>query len=324
MEFVDSRYLLGLIVILPLFFLMRKSSNSFERYFDKKLFKKLYQHKGSIPKLARDLLFISALALSIVAFARPIIQKGEIKVKSSDIDLIVGFDISQSMFANDIYPDRFSFAKLKFDNLLNDLNDARVGVIGFSSKAFLISPLTKDFSTLKYLVKNMKLDYVSLKGTSIMSALEVTNNLLDKSKKKALLLFSDGGDKKDYSKEIAYAKEHSINLFVYAIGSQKGGVIKTKDGILKDKNGDIVVVKRNDAIKELAIKSGGAYLEGSLKNNDISALAKSIKDRFKNRDKKEHTIKDTKELFIYPLSLAMLLFVLSFSSLPTTRRRRDV
>jgi len=322
MEFVNGEYLWGLLLVVVLFFMIKKTPNSIERYFDKELFKKMYQHKGTIPKWVRDLLFISALAFGIIAFARPIVNQGEIKVKSSDIDLIVGFDISRSMFADDIYPNRFSFAKLKFDNLLDDLEDARVGVIGFSSKSFLISPLTKDFSTLKFLVKNMKLDYISLKGTSIMSALEVTDNLLEKSKKKALLIFSDGGDKKDYKKEIAYAKERGITLFVYAIGTKKGGVIKTENGVLKDKKGDIVVVKRNDAIKELALESGGAYMESSLQKNDILALVKSIKKRFKDNKKKEHTIKDKKELFGYPLALSMLLFTLFFSSFP--QRRRDV
>jgi Ca-activated chloride channel family protein len=322
MEFVNGEYLWGLLLVVVLFFMIKKTPNSIERYFDKELFKKMYQHKGTIPKWVRVLLFISALAFGIIAFARPIVNQGEIKVKSSDIDLIVGFDISRSMFADDIYPNRFSFAKLKFDNLLDDLEDARVGVIGFSSKAFLISPLTKDFSTLKFLVKNMKLDYISLKGTSIMSALEVTDNLLEKSKKKALLIFSDGGDKKDYKKEIAYAKERGITLFVYAIGTKKGGVIKTENGVLKDKKGDIVVVKRNDAIKELALESGGAYMESSLQKNDILALVKSIKKRFKDNKKKEHTIKDKKELFGYPLALSMLLFTLFFSSFP--QRRRDV
>jgi Ca-activated chloride channel family protein len=322
MQFLCGQYLWGILLILPLFFLIKNSSNTIEKYFDKKLFKKMYQHKGTIPKWIRDVLFLTALIFGIVALARPVIHKGDIKVHSSDIDLVVGFDISRSMFADDIYPNRLSFAKLKFNAFLNDMDSARIGVVGFSSRAFLVSPLTKDFSTLRFLVKNMRFDYVTLKGTSIKSVLEVTNNLLENSKKKALLLFTDGGDKKDYTSEIDYAKKMGITLFIYAIGSDKGGVIKTDSGVLKDNKGDIVVVKRNDAIKDLALKSGGAYLKSSLKKDDILALAQSIKNKFKNSEKKEHIIQDKKELFIYPLGLAMLLFTLSFSSLP--QRRKDV
>ncbi len=321
MQFEHSVILWGLLLLPLLFLLLKNSSSSLERYFKPEVLEKMRSHKGVLSQKTRDIVLIASIAFVIIALARPIIDKGEIKVHSSDIDIIVGFDISQSMFAEDIYPNRFALAKRKFATFLSDIKEAQIGVIGFSSKAFLISPLTRDFNTLSFLVNNMQLDYVSLKGTSIKSSLEVTDNLLNKSKKKVLVLFTDGGDKKNYEEEIAYAKEKGISVFVYAIGTQKGGVIKTKQGVLKDKNGDIVIVKRNDAIKQLAIESGGAYMASSLAKNDIDAIAKNIKTKFKNSKKKERTIRDTRELFFYPLILAMLLFVLSFSSLP--QRRRD-
>ncbi len=321
MQFENGIYLWGLLLLPLLFLLLKKSTLSIEQYFAPKVLKKMRSHKGVISQRVREIILLASIALAIIALARPMIDKGEIKVHSSDIDIIVGFDISQSMFADDIYPNRLALAKRKFSAFLQDMKEARIGVIGFSSKAFLISPLTKDFNTLSFLVNNMKLDYVSLKGTSIQSALEVTDELLKNSPKKALLLFTDGGDKKVYDKEIAYAKEHGITLFIYDIGTDKGGVIKTEHGVLKDKNGDIVVVKRNDAIKQLAIESGGAFMISSLTKNDINALAKNIKAKFKSHEKREHTIHDKQELFLYPLGLAMLLFVLSFSSLP--QRRED-
>ncbi len=321
MQFENSEFLWALLLLVPLWMILKNHHDSLGKYFDSALLKKMRYAKGSIPAWVRKTLLILSLGFGIVALSRPIIDHGEITVQSSDIDVIVGFDISHSMFAEDIYPNRFDFAKRKFDAFLDDMKQARIGVIGFSSRAFLVSPLTKDFSSLRFLVKNMKFDSMSLKGTSIQSALEVTNQLLGESKKKALVLFTDGGDKKDYSEEIAYAKEHGISLYIYAIGTEKGGVIKTQNGVLKDKEGNIVVVKRNDAIKPLALQSGGAFMQGALAKNDIDALARSIQNKFKNREKKEHTIRDTKELFVYPLGLAMLLFMLSFSSLPQRRKR---
>jgi len=320
MHFENSLFLWALLLLVPVFFFIRKHSDALSPYFDAALLKKMRYSKGVLPQWVRQVLLIAAIAFGIIALARPIIDNGEIKVHSSNMDVIVGFDISNSMFADDIYPNRFSFAKKKFNAFLSDMKQARIGVIGFSSRAFLVSPLTKDFNTLRFLVKNMRFDYISLKGTSIESALDTTENLLDKSKKKALLLFTDGGDKKNYDREIAYAKEHGITVFIYAIGTEKGGVIKTPQGMVKDKQGNIVVVKRNDAIKALAVETGGAYLTASLTKNDIKQLADNITAKFKNNEKKEHTIRDTEELFVYPLALAMLLFLLSFSSLPTRRR----
>jgi len=196
------------------------------------------------------------------------------------------------------------------------MTEAKIGVIGFSSQAFLISPLTKDMGSLQFLVKSMQFDNMSLKGTDIHAVLEVSSDLLKENKKKALVLFTDGGDKSDYRKEIAYAKEEGILLFIYAIGTEKGGVIKTKNGVLKDQKGDIVVVKRNDAIKYLAIESGGAYLEQSMNSNDITVLSNNIKSKFKATEKNEQTIKDTQEFFVYPLALSLFFLFLSFSSLP--------
>ena len=316
MVFENSEYLWLLLLLLPLGFFFKENKQSLEAHFDPAILKKMRHKHKTLSKKVRNMLLILALALAIVALARPIINNGEIKVQSSSIDVMVGFDISHSMFAEDVYPNRFEFAKRKFDTFLEQMKEAKIAVIGFSSQAFLISPLTKDTGSLKFLVKNMSFDNMSLKGTDIHSTLEVTENLLTKHKRKALLLFTDGGDKNDYSKEIAYAKEHEIVVFVYAIGTQKGGVIKGKNGVLKDQQGNIVVVKRNENIKTLALESGGAYLQHSMQKEDIKALSDNIKSKFKSTKSKEQTIRDTQELFVFPLLLAMLLFFVSFSSLP--------
>jgi len=320
MVFENSEYLWLLLLLLPLGFFLKESKQSLEAYFDPAILKKMRHTQRAVSKKVRNILLLLALALGIVALARPIMFNGEVKVQSSSIDVMIGFDISHSMFAEDVYPNRFEFAKQKFDAFLADMQETRIGVIGFSSQAFLISPLTKDIGSLKFLVKNMSFDNMSLKGTDIHSALEVTANLLEKHKKKALLLFTDGGDKSDYSKEIAYAKEQGVMVFIYSIGTKKGGVIKGERGVLKDSKGDIVVVKRNDSIKSLALESGGAYLKYSMQQNDIKALSDNIKSKFKNSQNKEQTIRDTQELFIFPLLLALLFFLLSFSSLPKGKK----
>lgn len=315
MVFDNSEYLWLLLLLIPLGFFFRENKQSIEAYFDPSILKQMRHKHRTLSRKVRNILLMLALALGIVALARPIINNGEVKVQSSSIDVMVGFDISHSMFAEDVYPNRFEFAKKKFDIFLEQMKETRIAVIGFSSQAFLISPLTKDIGSLKFLVKNMSFDNMSLKGTDVYSTLEVTENLLEKHKRKALLLFTDGGDKSDYSKEIEYAKEHGIVVFVYTIGTEKGGVIKGKNGVLKDQKGDIVVVKRNDNIKALALESGGAYLKHSMQQEDIKALSDNIKSKFKSTESNEHTIRDTQELFMFPLLLAMLLFFISFSSL---------
>ncbi len=323
MQFKSPEYLLLLLLLLPMALMLFRKGGSLKAYFDAEVLEKLQLSEGVLSPKVKSLFLLLSAAMMIVALGRPYVDEGEIKVSSSSIDVIAAFDLSRSMFANDVYPNRLALAKKKFKSFSDDFEEAKIGVIGFSSRAFLISPLTEDFATLDYLVSNMNLDSVTLRGTSVMNALEVTNDLMKESPKKALVLFTDGGDKKDFSEEISYAKNHNIVVFVYNIGTQKGGVIPEATGALTDKNGDIVVVRLNEKIKTLALQSGGAYMKYSLKNNDIDALAQAVKQRFSEKNEEESTIKDVRELFYYPLSLGLLLLLLSLYSLPV-KRRNDV
>ncbi len=323
MQFKSPEFLLILLLLLPLAFMLFRKGATIAHYFDAEILKKLQLSDSFLSPAVKNSFLLLSSALMIITLARPYIDNGEIKVSSSTIDVMAAFDISRSMFANDVYPNRLALAKKKFQEFSGDFQEAKIGVIGFSSRAFLISPLTEDFATLEYLVGNMNLDSITLRGTSVMNALEVTNDLLNESEKKALILFSDGGDSENFSKEIAYAKKHNIVVFAYNIGTTKGGVIPDKKGAFTDANGDIVVVRLNTKIKELALQSGGAYMEHSLKTNDIDALAQAIKQRFNEKSEEESTIKDEKELFYYPLSAALVLLFLALYSMPS-RRRKDV
>ena len=321
MEFKSPELLLLLLLLLPLALMLFKKAGTLRAYFDADALKRLQISENIFSPNFKNALLLLATASMIFALARPYVDNGEIKVSSSSIDVMAGFDISRSMFANDVYPNRLALAKKKFKEFSDDMQETKIGIIGFSSRAFLISPLTEDFGTLDYLVSHMNLDSVTLKGTSVMNALQVTNDLMSESAKKALILFTDGGDKSDFSEEIAYAKEHKIVIFVYNIGTEKGGVIADKNGAMTDENGDIVVVRLNDKIKTLALQSGGAYMEYSLKTNDINALASAIKQRFSEKNEEDSTIRDLRELFYYPLILALILLFMSLYGLPMKRRK---
>ncbi len=321
MSFLYVEFLWALVLLLPLFYFLKYGKNSYESLFSAEVLDKIRVKNRGFSKRVRGVLLILSLFFIIIALARPVINKGEIKVKSSFINVVAGLDISNSMFVNDVYPSRFALAKRKFDLFLRDMKNARVGIIGFSSQSFLVAPLSEDYHSLDFLVKNLSVASMSLRGTDFMSALKAANELYHTDKKKAFLIFTDGGDQKDFTKEITYAKKHNIVVFVYAIGTDKGGIIGTKNGPMKDKNGNIVVVKINENIKKLALQTGGAYMRSSLSKKDISMLARAIKSRFKATGSQENSIKDRRELFYYPLSLAILLFFMANFSLLDWRKR---
>jgi Ca-activated chloride channel family protein len=322
MIFHNIHFLWLLLLLPPLVLLLKANKSEFGSRFSQRVLKKIEIKNSAISKKTRGIFLIISMALVIVALARPQINNGEIKVKSSFINVVVAIDMSKSMFANDVYPNRFEFAKKKFFESLKYFKNAKVALIGFSTQTFLISPLTQDFHSLKFLAKNLSLDYLSLKGTDILATLQSANNLFGEEKKKILLLFTDGGDQKDFTKEIEYAKAHNISVYVYNIGTDKGGIIKDKNGVLKDKNGDIVVVKRNDRIKELAIETGGAYMKYSLAKDDIKLLVDTIQSRYQAKEEESSTIQDREELFYYPLGLAIIFYFMALFSLPKTKGRK--
>jgi len=321
--FNNSELLWLLILLLPLLYFLKSKKSDLEHIFSKEVLKRVKLKNSSLSKRWRNVLLIISIFLTIIALARPQIDNGEIEVKSSFINIVTAIDMSKSMFANDIYPNRFEFAKKKFFDSLDYFKNVKMALMGFSSQTFLISPLTQDFNSLKFLGKNLNLDYLNLKGTDIMNTLTSANNLFGEEKRKILLIFTDGSDQTEFSKEIEYCKTNNIIVYIYNIGTDKGGVIKDKDSVLKDKNGNIVVVKRTDNIKKLAIETGGAYMKYSLANDDIKRLADTIQSRYKATKEESSTIKDRRELFYYPLSLAILVLFMALFSIPKDIRKGE-
>ena len=321
LSFNNSEFLWLLLLLAPLAYYMRANGDALSGLFSKEVRSRVVLSGRGFSKKVKSLLMLLSLAFLLVALARPQVENGEVKVKSSFINVITGIDMSKSMFANDVYPTRFAFAQQKFLGSLGYFKNTKVALMGFSSQTFLISPLTEDFSSLKFLTKNMRPEYLSLAGTDILATLSSANEMFGEEKKKILLLFTDGGDQKEFEKEIAYAKAHNIVVYIYNIGTTKGGVIKEKSGVLKDKEGNIVVVKRTDNIKTLALKTGGAYLNYSLAKDDIKLLIDTIQAQCKAKEEQRSTIRDTKELFYYPLSVAILLLFTALFSLQSLINR---
>lgn len=306
--FKHSEVLYLLLLLLPALFLLMQKTQSVLGVFSKEVFDAIKIKNGGFSKKTRSVLLLLSLVFLILSLARPIKDNGVIKIHSSFIDMVVALDISKSMQAQDIYPNRFRFAQNKFFTLLSDVKNVRIGVVGFSSQPFLISPLTSDFNSLKFLVKNMNFKYLNIKGTNILQTLKASNELLKNAHDKIVLLFTDGGDSRSFTDAINYAKTHKITVYIYNIGTKKGGIIK-------DDNSNVVLVKLNEHIKNLAIKSGGAYLKSTLSKNDIKLLSSDIRAKFDAKEGKSDEIRDVKELFYYPLMVGVLLFFMAVFSL---------
>ncbi|RXJ83435.1 hypothetical protein CRU90_09465 [Arcobacter cloacae] len=311
---------LMLIPSFLLIYLLITKQNKIENYFSKKALKKLSISNQYLSTKKRNLLLFLSLIFMIIALARPVSNEETKEIESNLIPIIIAIDVSKSMKANDLYPNRVDFAKRKLLNILEISNNNTIGVILFAKTSFLLSPLTQDFNSLKILLNNLDTTINFDNGTNIYSVIETSQKLLKDYSNKNLILLTDGGDNEDFGKEIKFAKQNSIKIYTIALATKEGSVIQEENGnYLTDKKGNIVNLKLNEKIKDLSLKTDGGYIEYSLNNSDINQIINDINNKSKEGKLEKKEYKTYTELFYYPLFIAVVLLLFAFSSLPNLK-----
>lgn len=313
-------------MLIPSFILMYfilTKQNKLENYFSKTALNKLSISNQYFSNKTRNIILFLSLIFMIIALARPVTNEKINNSETSLTPIIIAIDVSKSMKAVDLFPNRLEFAKQKLLNILDNSKTEAIGVILFAKSSFLLSPVTEDFNSLKILIKNLDTGINFDNGTNIYSTLETTNKLLKNYSNKNLLLLTDGGDKENFDEEINFANKNSIKIYTLALATSNGSAIKEENGnYLTTKDGKIVNVKLNSKIKDLSLKTDGGYIEYSLDNKDIEQIlddinSKSNKEKFEERKYKTYT-----ELFYYPIAIAIFLLLIAFSSMPSLKRTK--
>lgn len=315
MSFLHPEFLYFMLPPLVLLFaLLLTQKESHAELFSDEVMAKLRVSANTLTLQARNGLFFLIGILLIVALAQPVIEEGSVEVKAKSSDITIALDISDSMLAEDVYPNRLELSRQKALELLKDAPNERIGVVAFAKNSYLVSPLSFDHDAVAFLLRELKTSSMSEKGTDFISLLEVVAKSAEEGKK-YLLILSDGGDNEDFSNEIAYAKEHEIVVFVIGVGSLKGAPIKQSDGSFIKYKGEIVVSKLNEKIADLATKSGGVYIESVNSNADIKRMVAEMMSLENKKDLKSKEIKRYIPLFYYPLGLSLLLLLIATSSM---------
>lgn len=321
--YLNVLFLMLIPSFILMYFILTKQSK-LNTYFSKSALEKLSVSNQYFSNKARSITLFLALIFMIIALARPVTNEKINDIESELNAVVVAIDVSKSMNAIDIYPNRLEFAKRKLLDIINTSKTEAIGVILFAKSSFLLSAVTQDLASLKLLINNLDRGINFDNGTNIFSTLETTKKLLKDYSSKNLILLTDGGDNKDFDNEIKFANENKINIYTLALGTPQGSVIKLNDGnFLTNKDGDIVNVKLNESIKELSLKTNGGYINYSLDNSDINQIlsdinSKSQKEKFDNTKYKSYT-----ELFYYPLGLGIFLLLIAFSSLPSFTKNKS-
>lgn len=322
MIFVYPQVLLLIVCVLLLaFFYKNKKFQKIQSVFSKEILAKLEFGTSKIfGKNIRFYFSMVALIFLIIALARPIItNSSEAKeVGYESFNLVVILDISKSMEAKDVFPNRLEFAKKSLSVLMEDMSEANIAVIAYANDAFLVSPFSNDFKSINFLISHLNTSSLATNGSQIISALTASTKIYQSTddKKRAVLLISDGADGRDMDKISQNIKDNKFVLHVLNIGTKDG--ISLSDGIgglLKDQDGNIVISKRDDSIAEISKNSGGVFLSLTSDMSKLSTLSREIKASSEKRDLKKNKYDGAIELFYYPLILSLLLLFFIFNSM---------
>jgi len=291
-----------------------------QKLFTQEALNKLTVNNKFMNQNTRNILFFIAVILMLIALGRPVIEPKEQELKQELISYTIALDTSKSMLADDIKPNRLTFAKNKLLKLLDLSKDKVVSVILFSNSSYILSPLTSDITSLKQIVSRIDEKYTFDNGSSLQVAIKSASKLLKNMQTKNLIILTDGTDKNSFEEEIKLAKDYDLNIYIITTASKERTPIRLENGkFLNDENGNIVTVALNENIKNLSLNTNGAYINYTIDDYDVENIMKTVENNSKKQNATSKKFKVYTELFYYPLALALLILLIAFSSLPKSR-----
>ncbi|MCO6357411.1 vWA domain-containing protein [Roseivirga pacifica] len=239
------------------------------------------------PLFFKIFLRTSAIILMIIALLGPSFGETTKEVKSEGKDIFIAVDLSQSMNAFDIAPTRLEKVKFELSKIVEAFSSDRIGLIIFSSEAFVQCPLTYDQSALNLFISTLNTSLVPNAGTDFgaplniaLEKMEQTEAPVTQQKAQIILMVSDGEDFGDETDESAKKVVKSgIQLFTLGVGTEAGSKIRQARGFKRDREGNEVVTKLNSkSLRKLAVDTGGKYFEINKEQNDVSRLIRAINE----------------------------------------------
>ena len=313
-------YILLIIPIMIIGFLFLKTwkKNIQKKYISENLLQFLSPNISNFKPRIKLLFLILFILFSTIALVNPKIGTELKTVKREGVDIVFALDVSKSMLAEDIAPNRLEKAKRIVSEIINTLNNDRVGVIAYAATALPILPITDDYSTAKTFLQSLNTDMLSSQGTAIIQSINLAQKFYDDEDQtnRVLCILSDGEDHEVERQNLLELAERSgIRIITIGLGSVKGAPIPIKENNIvksykKDENGDVVVTKLNtQLLNTIANSSSGIYIEGI--NTEL--VVEEISKRLKEMDKKEFESKQFvayKDQFQWFISFAILFLSL--------------
>ena len=320
---LEETFYFYLLIIIPVFiigfiFLSRWKNRIQNKYISADLLKILSPNISTFKPKIKLLFLIFFVLFATLSLVNPKIGTELKTVKREGVDLVFAVDVSKSMLAEDIAPNRLEKAKRIVSEIINKLNNDRVGVIAYAASALPILPITDDYSTAKTFLQSLTTDMLSSQGTAVLESINLAKDFYDDDNQtnRVLCILSDGEDHEIQNQNITeIAKSSGITIITIGLGSVKGSPIPLKENNIvksykKDQNGDVVITKLNiELLKNIANSSNGIYIDGA----NTESVVKAIVERLKEMDKKEFESKQFvayKDQFQWFIGFAILFLSL--------------
>jgi Ca-activated chloride channel family protein len=283
----------------------------------------------SLPgRRAKAVLQISAVALVLFALARPQFGTRVETVRSVGQDIVVAVDLSRSMLAEDISPNRLERARLAIFRLMEQLDGDRIGIVAFAADAFVQSPLTTDYGAAAMFLDALHPDMMPVQGTDLGEAMRVSLDALEQgaNESRVLVLVTDGEDHEgNVEEQLRRVREGGVQLHVVGVGSTEGVPIPEYDetgnrqGFLRDEDGSVVTTRLDEAtLQRLVLPSGGSVVRAGTGGTAFEDLIDRIA-RGDGAELEERQITQFEEQ--YQLFVGLALFLLVCEWLISERRR---
>lgn len=308
-----------LLIIVPILVLalvanLRWKKNIVQAFGSGSFLKRLAPEASSGKPILKAILALVAIFFIVIALVNPKIGTRIETVKRQGVDIVFTVDVSKSMLAEDIAPNRLEKSKQLMTQIINNLGSDRVGLVAYAGSAFPLMPISSDYNLAKMYAKDLDTDLVSSMGTALSEAIQVSANYFENvDSSKVIILLSDGEDHSEgISDAINIAKDKGISIISIGVGTEDGGKIPIKiNGKLqeykKDGEGNEVVTKMNDAtLKEMASASNGTFMYGSNTEEVVDLVNKALQ-KIEKKDFESQQIADFESQFQWFLALAVLV-----------------
>lgn len=323
-RFGSPEYLMALVlvpVLLILYILFRnRRKKALKEFGNPEILEPLMPNASNSRPGWKFTILLVAISMIVVALARPQFGAKLQKIKRQGIELIIALDVSNSMMAEDIQPNRLERAKRAISRLTERLDNDKIGLIVFAGDAYTQVPITTDYNSAKLFLSTITTDIVPKQGTAIGAAIDLamTSFTPESESSKAIVIITDGENHEDDAVEMAkLAQEEGIVVHTIGMGLPHGGPIPVINAngqrdFRKDKNGEVVITKLDEKmLQEIALAGGGRYVRANNTEVGINNIFEEI-NKMEKTELESRVYSDYNDQFFYFIAFALALLIIDF------------